>query len=148
MGYLPKDVIIANTAVDWSGTRWTMVQWPLPQSSLPRNRLLAHELFHRIQPDLHLQAASSDNPQLDSLEGRFWLQLEWKALAAALTQSGEAQSRSIHDALAFRAERHKVFPGSQESERALELNEGLAQYTGLSASAPDAASARWTIITG
>jgi hypothetical protein len=147
VGSLPKDVIIANTATEWSGIRWTMVQWPLPQYSLPRERLLAHELFHRLQPDLHLQSANPENPQLDSLEGRLWLQLEWRALAAALTQSGEAQLRSIQDALAFRAERHTLFPGSLESERALELNEGLAEYTGLSASMPDAVSARWRMIT-
>ncbi len=28
-GVLPKDVMIANTAVDWAGKRWTMVMWPL-----------------------------------------------------------------------------------------------------------------------
>jgi hypothetical protein len=147
IGSLPKDMMLGNTAIEWSGTYWMTVMWPLPQYSQPRERLLAHEFFHRIQPDLHLQAASPENSQLDSLDGRFWLQLEWRALAAALTQSSEAQARSIHDALDFRAERHKLFPDSQESERALELNEGLAEYTGLSASAPDAASARWRMIT-
>jgi len=146
VGYLPKDVIIANTATAWSGIYWTMVQWPLPKYSERREKLLAHELFHRIQPDLHLQAANHDNPQLDSLDGRYWLQLEWRGLAAALTESGEAQSRSIQDALAFRAERHRLFSGSGESERTLELNEGLAEYTGLSATSPDAASARWGMI--
>jgi hypothetical protein len=29
VGVLPKDAMIANTAVDWAGKRWTMVMWPL-----------------------------------------------------------------------------------------------------------------------
>jgi hypothetical protein len=40
-----------------------------------------------------------------------------------------------------------LFPGSAETERSLTLNEGLAEYTGVAASAPDAASGRWRIIT-
>jgi hypothetical protein len=119
--------------------------WPLPEHSLPRRRLLAHELYHRLQDDLHLPANGPQNPQLDTLEGRYWIQLEWRALAAALIQSGTAQTDAVRAAIAFRAERHKLFPGSEESERLLEMNEGLAEYTGYAASAPDAASAHWRI---
>jgi hypothetical protein len=45
-----------------------MVQWPLPEHSLPRRRLLAHELYHRLQDDLDLPGNSPQNPQLDTLE--------------------------------------------------------------------------------
>ncbi len=146
VGNLPKEIIIANTAIDWQGKRWTMVMWPLPTNSQPRQRLLAHELFHRIQPELHLPMADPANPQLDSLEGRLWLQLEWRALAAALIESGGPKVQAICDALAFRNHRRQMFADSAESERALEMNEGLAEYTGLSASAPDASSARWRMV--
>ena len=147
VGTLPKDVVVANTAVEWGGKRWTMVMWPLPENSQPRDRLLAHELFHRLQPDLGIPYANPENAQLDTLEGRMWLQLEWRALAAALAESGVAQTQAIRDVLSFAAHRHELFAGSAETERTLTLNEGLAEYTGVAASAPDAASGRWRIIT-
>jgi hypothetical protein len=145
-GTLPKDVVIANTAVDWAGKRWTMVMWPLPVNSQPRERLMMHELFHRIQPELGMPQGNPENAQLDSLEGRVLLQLEWRALAAALTVSWAEQTEAIRDALAFAQKRHELFAGSQETERALMLNEGLAEYTGISVAMPDAASARWRVI--
>jgi hypothetical protein len=147
VGVLPKDVMIANTAVDWAGKRWTMVMWPLPADSQPRDRLLVHELFHRIQPELGETATSPDNAQLDALEGRVLMQLEWRALAAAMIASWAEQTEAIRDALAFAARRHELFPGSQETERALVLNEGLAEYTGVSIASPDIGSARWRAIT-
>ena len=107
VGVLPKDVVVANTAVEWQGKRWTMVMWPLPQNSQPRERLLAHELFHRLQPDLSIPLANPENAQLDTLEGRVWLQLEWRALAVALVESGAAQTQAIRDALAFATHRHE-----------------------------------------
>ncbi len=145
VGTLPAEVVPANTAVHWAGKHWTMVQWPLPEHSLPRHRLLAHELYHRLQEDLHLPANGPQNPQLDTLEGRYWLQLEWRALAAALIKTGAAQTEAIRDALSFRTRRHQLFAGSAESERLLEMNEGLAEYTGYVLSAPDVASAHWRI---
>jgi hypothetical protein len=146
VGVLPKDVPVANTAVDWAGKRWTMVMWPLPDGSQPRERLLAHESFHRFQLEMDVPAANPDNSQLDTFEGRMWLQLEWRALAVALSEKDAAQTQAIRDAEAFAAHRHELFPGSAERERALMLNEGLAEYTGVAASAPDTASGRWRII--
>jgi hypothetical protein len=146
-GNLPKDLPIANTAMVWAGTHWTMILWPLPQDTLARRRLMSHELFHRLQDGLHLPANNPSNAQLDSLNGRLWIQLEWRALAAALLASGPAQTRAIEDALAFRSYRQSLFPGSHESERALDLNEGLAEYTGVVASMPDNPSARWRAVT-
>jgi hypothetical protein len=60
-----------------------------------------------------------------------WLQLEWRALAAALQDSGPARRRAIDDALIFRAARRESFPQAQAEERALEMHEGLAEYTGV-----------------
>jgi hypothetical protein len=143
VGTLPKDVLPANTAFDWQGKRWTMLQWPVWGDAQARARLLAHEMFHRIQPGLHLLLNDAANPHLDTLEGRLWLQLEWRALAAALTASGTAREMAIRDALAFRAHRAALFAGSSESERVMEINEGLAEYTGVRIGAADADSARW-----
>src|SRR5260221_288212 len=51
-GTLPKEIGIANTAVDWGGTHWTMVVWPLPEDAYARRVILAHESWHRVQEGL------------------------------------------------------------------------------------------------
>ncbi|MDG9842077.1 MULTISPECIES: hypothetical protein [unclassified Stenotrophomonas] len=124
-GQLPSDAIVANTAVDWSGTRWTQLLWPLPQDASRRSTLLAHEMFHRLQPALPIIApVAGGNEHLDTLEGRYWLQLEWRALADALESTDAvAQHTAMTDALAFRAERYRRFPAAAQEEAALELNE-------------------------
>jgi hypothetical protein len=143
VGTLPQDMLPANTAVDWQGKRWTMLEWPVWGDGAGRARLLAHEMFHRIQPGLHLLINDTINAHLDTLEGRLWLQLEWRALAVALTSTGKAREIAIRDALAFRAHRASLFAGSGESERVMEINEGLAEYTGVRVGASDDVSARW-----
>ena len=129
-GTLPKDVVIANTATDWSGTHWTMVMWgAVSPVSVARRRLVLHECFHRIQNDLGLPATNANNPHLDTLEGRYWYLLELRALSAALKDEKE-RPRAIADALAFRAKRRSLFADAAANERALEANEGVAEYTG------------------
>jgi hypothetical protein len=146
VGVLPPSVNIADTPTEWEGKRWTMLRWPLPEETFTRQVKFAHELFHRIQPDVHLDAPDTPNLQLDTLEGRVWLQLEWRALAAALVGQGAAETSAIRDAIAFRNYRHQMFPGSAAAERNLEIAEGVPEYTGLTAAAPDEASARWRTI--
>jgi hypothetical protein len=133
IGVLPASENIANTATAWSGTFWTQIGWPLPDDPRARGILIAHELFHRIAPKLDLPILhQGDNHHLDTLDGRYLLQLEWRALAAALGASDPApRKRAIEDALIFRAERYRLFPNAQADEEALELNEGLAEYTGV-----------------
>ena len=101
----------------------------MPDRSVPRRRLLLHESFHRIQDDLGLPMAPADNPHMDDLEGRYWLLLELRALAAALR--GEDRGQAIADALAFRTKRRSFYAEAAANERALEINEGLAEYTGI-----------------
>lgn len=47
----------------------------------------------------------------------------------ALESAGQPRTVAIADALTFRAARRNKFHGAAESERAFEINEGLAQYT-------------------
>ncbi len=97
---------------------------------------MLHELFHRIQPELGLITAGADrNEHLDTVEGRVWLRLEWRALARALAQSGENRKRAVSDAAAFRLMRRSQFANAAENERVEEIREGLAQYTGTVATA-------------
>jgi hypothetical protein len=147
VGTLPQEIIISNAPVEWQGKRWTMLMWPtIPTDPIDRRITFAHELFHRIQPELGLMAPDSLNLQLDTPEGRLWLQLEWRALAAALVEQGPAQSQAIRDALAFRSHRHELYAGSELTEASLEIAEGVPEYTGTIAGEPDRDSARWRAI--
>jgi hypothetical protein len=133
VGYLPADQNIANTAFAWAGETWTQMIWPLPADRDERAILIMHERFHRVQSELGLAAAAeADNAHLDEVDGRYYLQLEWRALAAALrAPDARARDRAVADALAFRAARRRAFPGAAARENALEMNEGLAEYTGV-----------------
>lgn len=137
---LPESIGIANTAVDWNGKRWTMVVWPLPKDAYARKVLLAHESFHRVQTALGFPLTAPSNAHLDTAEGRTLLQLEWRALAAALQAKGDARKRAISDALYFRQSRHVKFPGTAKDERELEMTEGLAEYSGTALAEPSVAA--------
>jgi hypothetical protein len=89
-----------------------------------------HESFHRVQDSLGLPASNPANNHLDSANGRIWLQLEWRALSEALIRTGAQRRQAVADAIAFRAHRRSLCPGAAEPERGLEMNEGLAEYTG------------------
>ncbi len=132
VGTLPPAATIANTRVEWSGTAWTQLLWPVPFEPALLRVFLVHEMFHRIQPGLGLSRGEAGNRHLDALEGRYLLQLEWRALARAL-MADEAQPRRarIADALAFRQERRRLFPEAAADEAALEINEGIPEYTGV-----------------
>jgi hypothetical protein len=132
VGRLPPEETIANTSLDWAGVRWSEMIWPLPDNASERRTLMAHESFHRIQPSLGLLTADGDNAHMDTLDGRYTMQLEWRALDAALSAGSDADRRArIADALAFRTARYRHFPAAQKSEASLERNEGLAEYTGV-----------------
>jgi hypothetical protein len=137
LGKLPNNISPANTAIDWAGVHWTMVMWPVSDFRQPRERLLLHECFHRLQEKLGLPARDAVNAHLDTLNGRIWMQLEWRALERALRESGPARKAAIADALLFRSYRRSLFPNSANTENALELNEGLAEYTGIKLSSAD-----------
>jgi len=137
VGKLPNEINPANTAIDWAGVHWTMVMWPVAEFRQPRERLLLHECFHRLQEKLGLPARDAVNSHLDTLNGRIWIQMEWRALERALRQTGSARTAAIADALHFRAYRRSLFPDSANNENALELNEGLAEYTGVKLSSAD-----------
>jgi hypothetical protein len=133
-GDLPKELIPANTSVKWAGRDWAMVLLPLPEEDPEALRLLIHEAWHVVQPTvLPLPAFHEDgagSSLLDEPEGRLWLQLEWRALAASLT-SGKAQSVAIRDALLFRQKRFSLATvHERRRETLLDLSEGLAEYTG------------------
>jgi len=133
-GSLPLSQNVASTPTHWSGVLWTQITWPLPQDASRRDTLLAHELFHRIQDQIAIPLQhESANGHLDTLDGRYLMQLEWRALVAALRSTAQpARRQAVVDALTFRAARYELFPSAAREEKSLELNEGIAEYTGVS----------------
>lgn len=130
-GPLAADLPFANTAVTWGGTRWATVVLPLPSDDFGALALVAHESFHRLQPELGVTGLDALSPHLDERDGRLWLRLELRALAYALTTSGTASRAHARAALRFRSERQRLFPGSAAHEDALERMEGSAEYSGM-----------------
>ncbi len=129
VGILPENINIASTAFDWNGKRWTMVALPLPETKVERLNLLIHESFHRIQPELGFDFLNEvQNIHLDSKMGRIYLKLELEALKKALV-SNDFEIH-IKNALVFRNYRYQEFPEAKNVENSLEINEGLAEYTG------------------
>ncbi len=137
-GERPRAIGFVNAPVQWGGTTWAAYNWQMipKDDRFARGGLFMHELFHRIQGGLGLTSemprmpsGSGENAHLDSLEGRYWMRLEWRALARALAASGAARMSAIADVLAFRAARHQRFPGAAADEHADEITEGIATYT-------------------
>jgi hypothetical protein len=131
VGRVPVGMQVANTAMDWGGVRWSTVRLPLPDERFALVALLIHEAFHRIQPAIGLQSRDPVNPHLDERDGRYLLRLELRALRRAITTSGATTRAAATDALLFRARRYQLYPGADTLESALEVQEGLAEYTGI-----------------
>jgi hypothetical protein len=142
----PRFPGMADGPVSWGGVRW--FAFPLfmltSTDADARQQNMLHGLFHRIQPELEFTQGNSDgfNEHLDTLEGRVWMRLEWRALRRAVESSGSDRAEAIADALAFRRERRRLFPGAADNERRDEIREGLASYTGIAAWANSPADAR------
>lgn len=132
---LPSGIIIANTSIDFQGKRWSMVMWPLQADPVQRAILLMHESYHAIQPALGLpgNGGLGKNAELDSREGRIWMRAELAALRTALLATGKQRKQALADALSFRVYRMSLWPHAQTDEQGLELNEGLAESTGINA---------------
>ncbi len=134
-GLLPAKINIANTAINWGGKRWAMVMLPLPKDKQSRINLLAHESFHRIQPALGFALSNVENNHLDQKDGRIYLRLELEALRKAIQAStAKEQRQHLANALIFRKQRHALYANSAVTENQLELNEGIAEFTGIMAS--------------
>lgn len=130
-GVLSKNINIANTSLHWGGKDWAMILLPLPPNKHDRINLLAHELFHKVQPSLGFLQFNTQNNHLDQKDGRIYLRLELSALKKAIYSSTIKEITShLTNALTFRKYRYSIYPGADSTENFLELNEGIAEYTG------------------
>jgi hypothetical protein len=131
-GILPNKINTANTAINWSGKSWAMIILPLPLNKQERLDLLSHELFHRSQPFLGFKMNNPANNHLDQKDGRVYLRLELEALHRALvSKTKRNMNQNLANAFYFRNLRYSIYPDAKSSENLLEINEGLATYTGI-----------------
>src|ERR671935_212064 len=99
---LPLLVLLGAAAVTDAQVQPQLAQrwfcWPLymlaDKTDDERQRIMLHGLFHRIQPELGFTADNGFNEHLDTVEGRVWMQLEWRALRRALESSGSGRSEA------------------------------------------------------
>jgi hypothetical protein len=148
-GILPDDVSFANTAINWNGKSWAMIMLPLPQNKQERINLLAHELFHKAQSSLAFSLNNVENNHLEEKDGRIYLRLELEALIKAIQTSSEIElQQHLTNALTFRKFRNLLYPGSDITENMLELNEGIAEFTGLIISGRDNKQATTYFVNG
>jgi hypothetical protein len=129
VGPLPVGVAPANTSINRWGRRWAMVVLPLPSDLTAASRLLIHEAMHVLQPSVLPRptenAGAAGLDYLDGPTGRLWLRMEIAALADALSGADPLP------ALLFRAHRlDGASPEERRRELALELSEGIPEYTG------------------
>jgi hypothetical protein len=148
----PKIIGLLNGPIQWGDTMWaamtweTLINWP----ARTRGEAFLHESFHIVQLTQGIGAPDrrrltphtrSENEHLDAVDGRYWLRLEWRALARALRESGAQREQAVRDALGFRQARLARYPDHVVSEYFLDINEGLASYTQTVLAAPSAADA-------
>lgn len=140
---LPTGAPRANMAFELDGRRVAMIMLPLGGTDEARTRLLVHEAMHTFQPEWLPHPGGTEPMEggdfLDGPEGRTWLFLELRAITAALRATGDARRDAARDALLFRARRDSL-AGDTERTRldALELAEGIPEYTGWRLVHPDA----------
>lgn len=143
-GKLPMEVPVSNASIKWNKVNWAMILLPyIPKNDTDRINLFAHELFHRSQKSLGFKLTDADNNHLNTIQGRIYLKLELEALIKALqTQDNLMQKRHLTNAMIFRTYRRSLFTGSDSTENLLELNEGIAEYTGVCISRGDLGHAK------
>jgi hypothetical protein len=148
----PALIGLVNGPIQWGDTMWAAITWDTIANWPTRTRgeAFLHESFHIVQLSKGIAAPDrarlgpnirTENDHLDAVDGRYWLRLEWRALARALRESGEPRAQAVREALAFRQARHTRYPDHVVSEYALDVNEGLASYTQTVLAAPSGADA-------
>lgn len=119
-------VPLANSYFDYNNKRYVILSYTalMNAPSDKQTNLLSHEIFHTYQNSLGIKNLCSVN-YMDEVQGRALLHAEMGALQQALN----GDSINLNDALYIRAYRQGLYPNNNED--LYELNEGLAEYTGI-----------------
>lgn len=127
----PANLPVANSTIELDGKRWTTILWPISGDFKHQVIILVHEMFHYRQPELGIwPERNPNNSHLSNRDARTLLKLEWNALKRASTLKGKQKKSALSDALSFRALRRQLYKDSATEECCLEIQEGLAEYTG------------------
>jgi hypothetical protein len=130
---LAADQMIANTCTKLDGQPVALLILPLPASDKELTQLITHERWHCLQAELKLPGREGDNGHLDTTANRKLLRMELRALSFALDTNNKRWKRAAEDAVYYRAMRSdskQLHTGVLRQEALLELNEGLAEYSG------------------
>ena len=118
--------------IQWKDRTWIAVYLPWKAGIKEKLAFLAHESFHIKQVKLGIKGSFLSYPYLSTSRGKHLMNLELQELVKALDTSDIVERKNhIKKALSIRGYRYKEFPQSEELEKQAELNEGLAEYTGL-----------------
>lgn len=127
-GTRPAGRTMGNTCVEWAGRLWALVQ--LADADV---RTLIHEWWHagaapQLIPHFGAEMSGPGGDLLDTAAGRIWLRLEAAALHRGLTAPA---SDGLLAAASYRLGRKRAATADEWArEMALELAEGLPEYTG------------------
>lgn len=147
-GKIPLSLGAANTAQAWGGKVWVIIRWPLPGDKYERASLMMHESYHRLQKLKNLPATDANCGHLDKFEGRLLLKMELEALRKIIVDYPSFSIIDLQNAIALRNYRYKKFPKADSLERRLELNEGIAEFTGLMLSGRTLAQKKEKLVKG
>ena len=135
-GDRPRALGFVNAPIQWGGTTWSAYVWQM----IPKDDRGSAEgcsctscfIASRAASGLPASAeppGSGENAHLDSLEGRYWMRLEWRALARALGASGAARLSAIAMRWRFARRGNSAFPAPRQTEHVVDIIEGIATYT-------------------
>jgi hypothetical protein len=130
VGHYPTNNVVGASSGNFAGKSWATIPYPFDwKDSLDIYCTYIHESFHRIQHDLGFNCKGYNNSQMDRMDARIYLNLEWRALISAVNSTDNNRITAIKDALLFRQQRRKIYPGADTNESRFEIHEGLADYT-------------------
>lgn len=127
-GVLPPDIHIWNTTLNWKGKKWAMVMLPL--SNIPKHAISVnlHELTHVFLSKKGFPNHYVDVSHLTEKEGRILISIELRLMKKYLSTNFDTDY--LREALAIRSLRYNKYIDGRVNENLLELNEGLAEYSG------------------
>ena len=128
-GLYSKELIIGNTGKDFGGVIFAIVPIPPEEDAYRIETRAITKLFKCFQNTRDLKSQIIDTRHINEKNARLWLKLEWKALANAISKSGEERKLSLRDALIFRGARRELYSEFQCDENKTEVFEGLANFT-------------------
>lgn len=124
------NVSLTEPSVWWRGKKWVVLNVSKSRNEDQNLEYLFHESFHLIQDSLGINGTLPKYPHFSQPRGLFLMYLEIYELIHAFNTK-EKTSQHLSKALSYREYRNRLFPNLLNLERAAELNEGLAKYTGL-----------------